>query len=188
MVEMNNTNRVKKLHISECSSSVVENSILVTGSARSGTTIMGKLIHSLANVEYVFEPPMLFSLYAMMNKLPKDQWQLLYETYLYEEFLVNSLAGRSLNCNKADDSSIYRVKGEKEINDRLSASRCKSDIERYCEQYTVAYKLPDIIPFVPKIIEFYPNMRVIVMLRDGVGVINSLIKKNGSVMKGLNLR
>ena len=41
---------------------VLDKMVIIGGSARSGTTIIGKLIHSLKNIEYQFEPPMLVSL------------------------------------------------------------------------------------------------------------------------------
>ena len=57
--------------------------IVITGCARSGTTILSKIIHSFSNVELSFEPPMLFSLFPLINKLSQNDWKLLYETYLY---------------------------------------------------------------------------------------------------------
>ena len=72
-------------------------------------------------------PPMLFTLFSLMEKLNREEWCLLYETYLYEEFMLGALAGRAINCNKSDDSSIYRVKNPQEIEDRLQNSLGKSD-------------------------------------------------------------
>ena len=86
------------------------NSTLITGGARNGTTILGKIFHSFNNVEYIFEPPLFFSLFALIDSLDKDDWKLLYETYLYEEFLINALGGRNLNYNKSskrDNKQYY---------------------------------------------------------------------------------
>ena len=52
--------------------------IIISGGARSGTTIIGKVLHSLKNVEYAFEPPALFALFPLINDLPKKIWKLLY--------------------------------------------------------------------------------------------------------------
>jgi len=50
------------LQISNIASDKVNSSILISGVARSGTTIVGKLISSFDGVEYSFEPPMMFTL------------------------------------------------------------------------------------------------------------------------------
>ena len=65
----------------------------------------------------------------MIEQLESNQWKFLYETYLYEEFLIPALAGRNINCNRQDDSSIYRVKTQTEIETRLNQSHSKSQAE-----------------------------------------------------------
>jgi hypothetical protein len=107
------------MQLKESVKSKVNNSILITGSARSGTSIMGKIIHSLKNVEYVFEPPTLVSLFSVIHEMDEKHWSLLFQTYLYEEFLINAIAGRNLNFNTNDDSCIYNTKPRNEIEERL---------------------------------------------------------------------
>ena len=154
------------LHISKMASNVVSNAIIITGSARSGTTIMGKIVHSFQGVEYVNEPPMLFSLISKIDDVGPNIWKLLYETYLYEEFLINALAGRSINCNRGDDSSIYHVKGNEEIEARLQNSYGKLEVEDIIKLKNIqlAYKIPNIVPYVSKINDIYPSRTVVVML------------------------
>jgi len=166
-----------RFHLSKCARVAASKAILVTGSARSGTTIMGKVVHSLYGVEYAYEPPMLFALLPMISSMPEDDWRLLYETYLYEEFLLNVLAGRAINCNRVDDSSIYRVKSPAEIEDRLKKSLPKAQAEKRATNHIVAYKLPDVVPFLPALQDHYPSMRIVVMLRDAMETLNSLLKK-----------
>lgn len=165
------------LQISEQASSAVSKAILITGSARSGTTIMGKIIHSMEGVEYLYEPPMMFTLFALINQIPERDWRLLYETYLYEEFFLNAIAGRAINCNKADDSSIYKVKLKEEIEKRLEKSLSKLEAEEYARHHVIAFKIPDVVPFVPILKRYYPSTRVIVMMRNAVETLNSLLKK-----------
>lgn len=165
------------MNISEQAIPAVSKAIMVTGSARSGTTIMGKIIHSLEGVEYAFEPPMMFSLFALSLKIPEASWRLLYETYLYEEFMLRSLAGRAINCNRADDSSIYNVKSSGEIEKKLLRSLSKSKAEERAKSHVIAYKMPDVVPYIPELIRRYPTTRVVVMLRGAVETLNSLLKK-----------
>lgn len=152
--------------------------IVLSGCARSGTTIMGKIIHSFQDVEYCFEPPMLFSIFALLPVLGEKEWRLLYETYLYEEFLINTLAGRGLNCNRADDSSIYPVKTEEIIERRLSTSLRKIDTEIKAQNSKIAYKTTDIVPFIPQLQRYYPGIKIIVMTRNAPEVFNSILEKS----------
>lgn len=151
--------------------------IVISGSARSGTTIVGKIIHSFDNVEYAFEPPLLYSLFPLISELNKDHWKLLYETYLYEEFLMSALSGRGINCNLKDDSSIYKVKPEKLVNDRLNKSLRKIDGEKLATKSRIVYKMPDVVPFLLRLKEYYPGTTVLIVLRKAVYVFNSLLEK-----------
>lgn len=151
--------------------------IVISGSSRSGTTIFGKILHSFEYVEYAYEPPMLFSLFALMQHLDEDHWKLLYETYLYEEFLMNALAGRSLNCNQADDSSIYNVKPVRLIEERLNKSLRKVDAELLAQKAHIVYKIPDVVPFLPHLKKYYPGINVIVLVRKAPYVFYSILEK-----------
>jgi len=152
-------------------------SIVITGSARSGTTILGKILHSFAAVEYAFEPPTLASLFALCATLPEASWKLLYETYLYEDLLINSIAGRSINCNLKDDSSIYNVKSQQDIQTRLEKSYSKVAAEAAAEHRTIAYKLPSIVKWMPQLQSYYPSTKVIVATRKAPEVFNSVFRK-----------
>lgn len=165
------------LKISDQACSIASKAVLVTGSARSGTTIVGKIIHTFRGVEYAYEPPMLFSLFALIERMNEQDWRLLYETYLYEEFMLNALAGRSINCNRSDDSSIYNVKSLEEIEPRLQQSLSKAEAEILAKCHTVAYKIPDITQYVPKLKDYYPGTQVVVTMREAVGTLNSLMQK-----------
>jgi len=156
---------------------LLSNAILLSGSARSGTTIIGKILHSFQNVEYVFEPTMIFTLLAFRNKIGEDEFKAIYGSYLYDEFLVNSIAGRAINCNIHDDSSIYNVKSKKEILSRLRKINTKSKIESDVKTYNIAYKANSIVPFIPYIEKIYPKTKVLIALRGPIGVINSLLRK-----------
>lgn len=165
------------LNISSEAKPFCSDAILITGSARSGTTLVGSLIHSMEKVEYVYEPPMLVSLLALIGNLNESHWRLLYETYLYEEFFLNSIAGRAINCNIADDSSIFNTKTTQEVELRLRTHFTKEMSQQCSIGSVIAFKIPDIVYTVPKLKEYYPSLRVLVVLRDAVDTINSLLRK-----------
>lgn len=151
--------------------------ILISGAARSGTTIMGQIIHSMKNVEYLFEPPVLFSLIPLIDIMDKRQWMLLYETYLYEEFLVDAVAGRRLNFNTFDDSAIISVKDKKIIDERISKSWRKRELGPRVEQSVVAYKMPDVTNQISMLQKYYPGTKVVLMIRGANDVFHSIKRK-----------
>lgn len=165
------------LNLSSKANRFCSDAILISGSARSGTTLVGSLVHSMQRVEYVFEPPTLIALLSLINNLDESHWKLLYEAYLYEEFLLNSVAGRAINCNTADDSSIYKVKSKQEIELRLRIHSTRKTTQQNSTGSVIAFKIPDVIYMIPKLKEYYPSMRVIVVLRDAIDTLNSLIAK-----------
>lgn len=174
-----------RLEISNLARDKIENAILLTGSARSGTTILGKVLHSFKAVEYDFEPPMLFTLFPLVSKIPEQEWRILYETYLYEDFFINAVSGRGINCNLIDDSSIYNVKSIADIEKRLKRSIGKVEAEHQGADSVIAVKIPDIVSYLPKVVQYYSAMRVIIMRRDAVGTINSLLAKGWYSDEGL---
>lgn len=116
----------------------------------------------------------------------EDVWRLLYETYVYEELLVGSLAGRYINTNQLDDSSIYSYKLSAEIERRLSISSRKQDLEREIRSSSIraCYKIPDLLPCITHLKSLYPSCEIIVMRRMPSPTIASLLDKgwfaNGS--------
>lgn len=167
-----------------------ESAIIVSGSARSGTTIIGKLVNSFDGVEYCFEPPILFSLFPLIYNLEERDWKLLYETYLYEEFLINSLAGRNINLNHHDDSSIFKVKEDVDITSRLSKSHTKADIEKNIDRHSISFKIPDVVSFLPQLTHYYPETRLVLATRKAPEVFASIFRKgwfDDSSMQNSNL-
>jgi len=84
--------------------------IVITGVGRSGTTILGKIIHSFEGVEYVYEPYTIQALLPLLTTIEKDHWKNLYHSYLYEDIFMGAVAGRNVNLNEMDDSCIIKAK------------------------------------------------------------------------------
>lgn len=159
--------------ISQC----VSRSVIITGAARSGTTMLGQLLHTLDNVEYFFEPPFLFSLIPSIREIPEKAFRLLYESYLFEDALMSSVAGRNLNLNRNDDSFILKAKSESDIETRLSSSYRRADLFAMTQRRRIVYKMPDVTHFLPKLQSYYPGTKVIVMFREPESVVQSLQDK-----------
>lgn len=157
-------------------STIIGKSLMITGAARSGTTLMGKLIYSLSNVELLYEPPLLVSLIPHVQSLSKNVWCLLFETYLFEDFLIDTIAGRRININRHDNSSIFNAKSEREVEERLARSIRKQEAFGVALTRKIAFKLPGVLPFMGTIGGYYPDMKILIMLRRPGTVIVSLLR------------
>ncbi len=151
--------------------------IMITGSARSGTTILGKVLHSMAGVEYIFEPPSMLGLFTTLDRMDEQTWKYLFRVNLYEQLFVNNLAGRNINCNQADDSSIYRVKSKAEVAARQARSFSKLELQGLAAQHTAAFKLPSLVPFLEQFAAYFPDVRMLYVRRSALECLNSLKHK-----------
>ena len=160
-------------------SQTVARAVLVTGAARSGTTLMGQLLHTLVGVEYLYEPPLLFALLPLLKKRAtrRSWWRSLWETYLFEDFLMDAVAGRRLNFNYHDDSSVRRVKSPEEIEGRLNSQHRRPDLFSQALGHRIVFKMPDVLPWLPLLHRVYPDMKVVVMWREPKALIASLLAK-----------
>lgn len=165
---------------------VLDKMIIIGGSARSGTTIMGKLINSLQNVEYQFEPPMLISLLLKKNELSGQSLKELLQFYFFDNYLLDSLAGRNINLNKNDDSCILHVKSEDNIKNRHKKSLTRVELEELVKKITFSFKLPEIVFFLNTLDNIFPQNKKILMHRNPNDVINSLVKKGWFSNESLN--
>jgi len=151
--------------------------IVVGGSARSGTTMIGKIIHSMEGVEYFYEPPLLTPILLKSDELTIDSLRELIGFYLYDSLFLDSLAGRNINLNKNDDSSIYNVKEIEEIQTRLKKSYSRIELEELSRLSTLSFKLPEIVFFLDLLRTMYPPFKLVLMHRNINDITNSIIKK-----------
>ncbi|MFK7946508.1 MAG: sulfotransferase [Saprospiraceae bacterium] len=166
-----------KYHLNSDVERICDKSFVITGSARSGTTILGKVVHSMREVEYNFEPASMLSLFSMIDNMDIDSWKFLYRNILYEELLINNLAGRGLNCNLQDDSSIYKVKTQKFIDDRLNKGKRKAEMKQLIDTSIPGFKLPSLVPFLEQFRMYFPNIKVVYIRRSILDNLNSLKNK-----------
>jgi|TARA_B110000114_G_C15087201_1_gene396708 hypothetical protein len=158
-------------------SEIVSNSIHIIGATRSGTTLFEQLISSLKNVECYDEPALLRVLLPLIGSIPKKEFQILFEAYLFEERMMYSIPGRNINLNKFDMSSIYNSKDKKEIESRLSKSYRRLEIFPKAIKSSIAFKQVEISQYLREFIDYYPMMRTILLIRSPEGVINSINQK-----------
>ena len=151
--------------------------VVIGGSARSGTTIIGKIIHSMKGVEYFYEPPLLASILMKEDELTIESLRELLGFYLYDSLFLDSLAGRNVNLNKNDDSCIYNVKEIEEIQGRFIKTFSRLDLEEISRQSTLSFKLPEIVFFLEILKKIFPSLRLVLMHRNVNDIISSTVKK-----------
>lgn len=165
------------LRMHDYAKEAVNRSIMIVGVARSGTTLAGHLINSFTDIEYSYEPPMLFSLLPIIDRIPADDFKLLLETYVYEELLTELVTGRGINTNRNDDSCIYKTKTEADIQTRLKTAWSKSASIPVAAKRRLAFKMTDTTSCLSKLQAWYPGMRIVLVHRHANAVIDSVVRK-----------
>jgi len=149
----------------------------LTGPARSGTTLMGRILHSCQDVEYQFEPPMIAALLPLVGEMETWRFRLLWEALVYEDILMGQVTGRGFNLNPNDDSCIYGDLDPGEVQERLDRVWRKQEAVEAARGRRLVVKFPDVTPFLPALKALYPGMQVVSMVRGAQSVINSLLRK-----------
>ncbi len=156
---------------------VLNRSILVTGAPRSGTTLLGNLLHSCEGVEYVFEPKTVLPLLALMDSIPEADWRVLFETTLVAEGMMDRVAGRAINLNSYDDTYFLRAKSARNMVRRLGLSWSAIEAQQACKSRTLVWKSPEAGMWAQDLRRLYPGMRVVAIWRSEEEVVRSMMAK-----------
>jgi hypothetical protein len=155
--------------------------LVITGAARSGTTILGKIIGSFENTHYIFEPHISILIPTLIEKkyLAEEQGGELLKALLFEELYLQMIHGRYVNFNEKDDSYIGNYVNPEDVKTRWkNLSRRKdaiADIEN--NDYVFSLKIPNVQPILPTIKKLFPKMKVIHVIRDGNDCVSSSIRR-----------
>lgn len=170
--------------------------LLIGGCQRSGTTIMGKLIGSLKNVEYFYEPFLLPHLLSCLpvppfdcappchaersperdTGIPEEIWKQLFQAYIHGELLNPAVAGRNLNFKKTDDSYIFNMKSQEEVDEKMNNPIRRAEIDRRSSESLLALKQPDTVFYVSRLKKMYPKMQVLFVVRGVEHNVHSMIE------------
>jgi len=157
--------------------SLVKNKIIISGLPRSGSTLLGNILGSGKNVEYFFEPPMSSPMFSVIDQLDEKTFKTFFDYYMQNELLMPSLAGRRLNFNPQDDSYIYKYKTKEEIQTRLEKSWRASEIKEIIGNYSMAFKTPGISSHLLKLMEYYPDWKLVIIFRKYEDILKSILVK-----------
>jgi hypothetical protein len=157
--------------------SLVTDPVLLVGVARSGTTLTGQLIGSLAEIEYEYEPWLLRQLpiFVAAGLMSRESAVLLMRGHA-QELLVGRMLGRNVNTRPGDDSRFSNTETEPELQRRWSFVGDRADVQRevnarglrLCTKLVNCHGLYDIL------LEAFPRAHFIVIHRHGFDTAHSL--------------
>ncbi len=165
--------KIKILIPSKLKKNINRNTLWITGTGRSGTTIIGKILASFKNTQYFYEPDFLPSLLYLSDKIKKNHFNHLFENYFYIDLIKNGLNNRRINLNKRDDSYFFNSKNKSDLKIKRNFDIFNSKKGKVPK---VIIKLPDFVEQILKLKDFF-NFKIIYVDRDPLEVINSMIKK-----------
>lgn len=177
------------MQISDKQKELIRNTVIITGVPRSGTTLLGNIIGSLAGLEYHFEPPtfyMITSLYAA-GQLPLKVASNLLSIYFCEDLLLESVHGRGVNMRPFDDSLILNRISWAELNRRWQQVGNRHDALVWIgrEHSRLAVKMPNVMDAVDLFCHAMPSSHLVLVIRDGHDVVRSILRKGWVTDEGL---
>lgn len=178
-----------QIELAEAQKKNVENAIVISGAPRSGTTLLGRLVSTMSNVEYHFEPPtfwMICGLLAMKALDPEAAMWLL-RFYFHEELLCESVSGRRANLRPKDDSMLLNSIHWPDLMNRMTTIKNRDDALRQIAEKgsRLAVKMPSVIDAMPLTAKALPKSQYIIIVRNGWDVVASTKRKGWYSGEGL---
>lgn len=140
--------------------------LIITGTGRSGTSILGRFVGSMRPVYYLFEPTL--PKYCLMPDIMKS--------ILWEDYVMPVIQGRNLNIDNRTESWTGNFWTEKEIKSRWMNLIRRIDLIPFIEKESpwIAIKLTEWQGMYETMKEMFgPDMRYLHIVRNGNDVISS---------------
>jgi hypothetical protein len=160
----------------------IQDTVIITGCPRSGTSVFGQIISTFEGMEYHYEPQIVHILMRLLdrNEISKNVAFLLLRMYLHEDLLVESAHARKVNLRPNDTTLILNSMPWKELIHRWSSIANTADALAYINERNlrVAIKTINVIGFISNLREALPEAKFLLILRDGRDVVYSLLQRN----------
>lgn len=155
--------------------------VVVVGMSRAGTSILGKIVGSLEDVMYLFEPAIMRLLppLAANSSINFDLVSKILEGILFEDYYLQLIQGRNLNIKKSENSFTGNYQHMKAIKDRWLKYERRNDALKdvYEGKFIFALKISELHPLLPILEKIFKGMKVIHIIRNGNAVISSSLKR-----------
>lgn len=157
--------------------------IIISGVGRSGTTIIGKIVGSMKNCLYFFEPAIMkyFPATFVMKHIFHDQHQDIKNSFLatlFEDYILPSIQGRNINMNMQDWSYWENYQTYSDLRKKWNLNRRSSALEwlenndvRFVFKVNESQYLYDVYN------NLFEGMKILYVYRNGIDVVNSMLEK-----------
>lgn len=159
------------------------NVIIISGFGRSGTTILGKIIGSMENTVYLFEPALIK--YISVGDhifLSGEEAEILKQTFLgtlFEDYVLPGVQGRSLSSNPKDWTYVHNHISKEELEKRQSLNR-RADAMEWIKKNnpTIVIKTNESQDQFDLFRELFPKCKIIHITRSGIDAVASSMERN----------
>jgi len=152
-----------------------DRTIFITGVGRSGTTIFGKILASMAPTYYIFEP-------SLTRWVAKEGWTderaEMFRGILFEDYFLPEIQGR-VNPNPNDWTYWKNHWTGNEIRTRWENLRRRKDAVEFIENEKPYFiiKNPEAQPLMDGIRNLLPGVFFVHILRHGLDVVSSTMER-----------
>ncbi len=154
--------------------------VIVNGAARSGKTLVGKILGSCKNTEYLDEPwlPMVLAMSAGLGLVSRRLAVPMLRVYV-NEMLNDRILMRHANFRPSDLTSIWSQKDPEEIFTRLIRLKTRKDVREYKrdKKTTLVINLTDTLPYQDLLKEAFPGSRTVHVVHEGLLVASETLRK-----------
>lgn len=154
--------------------------VIITGVNRSGKSLLGSLIGSMENVEYIDEPwlPMMLPVMQAKRLIDSDIAKDILLTHT-EELFYEMILLRRANFRPKDRSSIWPLKNVTEIFERMINLNTRAEACVYAKnrKSLLLYNLGGTLPFSNFFLNTFQNCKIIHVIRNGLDVATAVGEK-----------
>jgi len=154
--------------------------LLITGAGRSGTGITGRILGSCENTIFSYEPAWLRAIVALIgaNELTDHAAKFLLEVCIHDDEFYPQLVGRQANLRPGISNTFNYITWD-ELLQRLALPDRRRDYDKVIKQKLCNYvfKLPDMHLVLGKMLDIFPQLKIIHLIRNGRDVVASGLKR-----------
>jgi len=154
--------------------------VLITGVMRSGTSILARIVASLGSMELAYEPwPFMLLTVLGHDGVFKPDIAGMSLQKCCDEILLHSLLGRSVNMRPDESSTVFNFLSRKELKGRWKHLKSRSDAMEYARKNhtSLVIKSTNLQPYYPFLLAALPGLKIIHIVRNGIDVSTSTVKK-----------
>lgn len=170
-------------------SELLSRSVVVSGVPRSGTTFVGRLIGSLEEFEYFFEPPTFFAICQAFEAgaLSLEAARMLIQIHAAEELFLERIHGRAVNLRDADSSATLKTLDWRSLAERWASIDGHGAAVEFARAHgrRLAVKMPGVLGASELLRAAFPSSWQCVVLRDAYPTIESIIRRGWVSSEGL---